>query len=584
MHEDSANLRNQLSAVQDLFISSLLHDDRSLVAFDQHWNTLVAWVTRGVQEGWLEQDVAQLAYNSATLIATYVDSLHICAETVEAMVFDVKDALARLTLSDAVAVVPSSKSISEKHVHADGERICPPSYIPAAYQWLMENIHNPYPTSHVKHDLASRSGLSTRQVHDWFKAARRSIGWVDFSRKHFQGSRSLAVEAAAQVLLEQGTSRQIPLEIEVDILSLKGTAECLYSAVGVSYSDNTRWSPFLPIPSNKGSSAGRIQTSSSPNTSLSALHAASALRTHESSHNTNNSRAFSLPSIRSHPRKRRLSDADTEEIRKKPRLLPGGPRRQAVSDPLPRTSEPGGLNMFWRDMFTPTVSSLLPDEADPGPISIIPIDPDTPASDEQIASLSSFYASLIPENGPTSTSPVVTPETMAPQSNIPLPPPAPVYPQTFNEILPFADLTLAMEPVDVSATNESLAQFLSSLTPENDLFDFSTCLSDNSSDTSSILTLSPPRTPTITPTSNLEPSDSTQCLNLPNIDPTSAMNFSFPTHQPEETFSILDEILRDKTTGKNSAAYSFPLTEVDPALGTIRFDPSYPIFPTLLTL
>jgi len=42
-------------------------------------------------------------------------------------------------------------------------------------QWLFENIQDPYPSNEVKEELAKKTGLTFKQVHNWFINARGRI-------------------------------------------------------------------------------------------------------------------------------------------------------------------------------------------------------------------------------------------------------------------------------------------------------------------------------------------------------------------------------------------------------------------------
>lgn len=215
MHQDLNVLRHQLVGSQDRFLSAFSAGDTALEDFDRYWNALTTKLTYGIQEGWVPDDVVELARRSATSIAAVADSLLAFQESAASAITHVGNALETLSLDESVHALPYHSS---------------PSYIPEAYEWLLDNVYNPYPTSDTKEFLACRSGLSTRNIHDWFKEIRRCIGWVDFCKKHFGGSRALAIEAATQVLLQQGPSCGISPEVEIDISVLQGRVECLYFA------------------------------------------------------------------------------------------------------------------------------------------------------------------------------------------------------------------------------------------------------------------------------------------------------------------------------------------------------------------
>jgi len=39
--------------------------------------------------------------------------------------------------------------------------------------WLLENIENPYPSQKVKEALSEQTGLTKRQIQNWFTNARK---------------------------------------------------------------------------------------------------------------------------------------------------------------------------------------------------------------------------------------------------------------------------------------------------------------------------------------------------------------------------------------------------------------------------
>ena len=73
-----------------------------------------------------------------------------------------------------------------------------PPYIRPAYTWLLNNLHNPYPSKETKTTIAEESGSSPKDVDNWFINVRRRIGWNKLRSKHFENKRSLIVDAATR--------------------------------------------------------------------------------------------------------------------------------------------------------------------------------------------------------------------------------------------------------------------------------------------------------------------------------------------------------------------------------------------------
>ncbi|KZT02449.1 uncharacterized protein LAESUDRAFT_752159 [Laetiporus sulphureus 93-53] len=71
-----------------------------------------------------------------------------------------------------------------------------PAFFVPAYQWLLDNLHNPYPSKEVKQWLARNSGVPIRSVDTWFINVRQRIGWTAVSQKFCHGRHADMLEAA----------------------------------------------------------------------------------------------------------------------------------------------------------------------------------------------------------------------------------------------------------------------------------------------------------------------------------------------------------------------------------------------------
>jgi hypothetical protein len=77
-----------------------------------------------------------------------------------------------------------------------------PPYIRPAYTWLLNNLHDPYPSKETKVTIAEESGSSPKDIDNWFINVRRRIGWNKLRSKHFENKRSLIVDAATRFFKE----------------------------------------------------------------------------------------------------------------------------------------------------------------------------------------------------------------------------------------------------------------------------------------------------------------------------------------------------------------------------------------------
>ena len=96
-----------------------------------------------------------------------------------------------------------------------------------AYRWLVQNIHNPYPTSTQLQIIGDESMTSVAQAVLWFQEARDLIGWTRLSDEFFTGSLNATIIAAKQVYLEH--DNPIPFNIAFAFSKVKASMETLFS-------------------------------------------------------------------------------------------------------------------------------------------------------------------------------------------------------------------------------------------------------------------------------------------------------------------------------------------------------------------
>ena len=70
-------------------------------------------------------------------------------------------------------------------------------HIKAAYDWLLENLNNPYPSVAVRKSIAQQSGSSRAHIDAWFTSARRRIGWNAFRHERFSNRKEMIAAATA---------------------------------------------------------------------------------------------------------------------------------------------------------------------------------------------------------------------------------------------------------------------------------------------------------------------------------------------------------------------------------------------------
>ncbi|THV07549.1 hypothetical protein K435DRAFT_260958 [Dendrothele bispora CBS 962.96] len=95
----------------------------------------------------------------------------------------------------SLSPVPFVTKISRKSLVPEPPN-SPTRYIKPAHDWLLDNLHNPYPTVSLRETLSADVGWSRKSLDNWFIDARKYIGW-NALRKKFKTRKAL-IEAATR--------------------------------------------------------------------------------------------------------------------------------------------------------------------------------------------------------------------------------------------------------------------------------------------------------------------------------------------------------------------------------------------------
>ena len=113
--------------------------------------------------------------------------------------------------------------------------------------WLLDNLHNPYPTVAVKYSMEESPELGNRTVNEWFARARRRIGWTRLLRDRFGGCRSAATDAAFRAFVRDDPRSPLDAELYAAFMAVRAHANLVYtpSSPGTA----PRWAPQYRSPS-----------------------------------------------------------------------------------------------------------------------------------------------------------------------------------------------------------------------------------------------------------------------------------------------------------------------------------------------
>lgn len=223
MHDD---IQNRLLCVEDELLSAISAGGSQLEAYDNMWATLLHDIQRASLHQELPKHTMTLAHSVASHVLTVAECFATFENKYRDLTLDLHGDLKQLVtgFSD---IHPETKAGSPVEDHNYSTHS---SFIGPAYRWLLDNLHNPYPSVKVKKSIAQAAGCSLSVVSAWFTSVRRRMGWTVICRDYFQNCRTDAVDAAYQALVKRDPNRKLsPCHIQA-FMEMKVNAECLYSS------------------------------------------------------------------------------------------------------------------------------------------------------------------------------------------------------------------------------------------------------------------------------------------------------------------------------------------------------------------
>ena len=221
------------------FFCAFAAGDHAMEGFSRSWSILTRDFQSALLTTVLETKLLEVAHAVSSTIANFgygMEDIRVHSETSTELVIDELT----LVLSDMSL---NDRSICRFNCDPDNPLLCHwpclpdssprssrryrlPPYIPSAFSWLLDNIHNPYPSNIVKKSLAQVAHSTPRRIGDWFKDMRQYIGWGAVCNSHFGGSRAAMVRAARRALVHDGVVG--PVHNEGVLISIRDTVESLY--------------------------------------------------------------------------------------------------------------------------------------------------------------------------------------------------------------------------------------------------------------------------------------------------------------------------------------------------------------------
>jgi len=240
------SIRQRFLQAEKDFLLAARSDDQLLTDFAERWQALGSdWEsclheadhdTRRLVDG-IVAKVEELA-GDFYLFESHTRSLK------DDLLNDLEDVFASLTLEENTA--------AQLDLVSSIVTVAPPSpterdaISPA--QWLLHNLHNPYPPPHVR--LSEDQTTGSKHIKDWFSKARQRIGWTRLLRDRFAGCRSLATDAAFRAFVRDDPDNPLDDDLKTAFLAIKYHTELVYgSGAVIPQPSSKRLRSISPTPS-----------------------------------------------------------------------------------------------------------------------------------------------------------------------------------------------------------------------------------------------------------------------------------------------------------------------------------------------
>nr|AGS09222.1 b1 homeodomain mating type protein [Heterobasidion occidentale] len=202
-------LYHRLEQAQSAILSSAAGGSSALLDFQKSWRELTNDLDREVRLHRVDDAVITMAQSTASIVSTLASSflsLDSCANDLFTKLSkDLEDTLDNSRLPSSTDLTPTE----------------------AVHSWLLENIHNPYPSASVKKDLAASCGTPVEYIASLFNDTRERIGWTTLARHRFEGKRSPIIDAACRALVTPDPTRPLPLDLKNAFTIVKKNIETL---------------------------------------------------------------------------------------------------------------------------------------------------------------------------------------------------------------------------------------------------------------------------------------------------------------------------------------------------------------------
>ena len=234
---------------EDDFLLALRSDQKHLSDFAERWQALWSDWESCLHEA--DHDTRELISEVAGRIEELAsDSYPFESRTLsleDSLLSSLEDVFASLTLEENTVAqlvpVPFPTSVITTS-STERDTISPA-------QWLLHNLHNPYPPPHVR--FSKGRNANCKRIKDWFSKARQRIGWTRLLRDRFAGCRSITTDAAFRAFVRDDSANPLDGDLRTAFLAIQSHAQLVYGdrAVSPQRSRSTSPTPSLTLSSSE---------------------------------------------------------------------------------------------------------------------------------------------------------------------------------------------------------------------------------------------------------------------------------------------------------------------------------------------
>ncbi|KAF5385402.1 hypothetical protein D9615_001304 [Tricholomella constricta] len=228
------SIDERLSLAEENFLLAAAEGGPSLEVFHDNWLALLQDIDHAIRTASIKDETLAQADAVSSGIAVFTEQIMDFNSSADAVKHDLEDVFAQFDINDSARVESPARAISED---LPGHPELPtvtlhsshPSYIEPAYQWLLNNLHNPYPSRAIRIDIAREVGSDAKCIDSWFIDVRKRIGWNALRRQYFSNKRVDIVDAAMRFFVQEDERRPLDPLVESEFAGIKKSAKDLYA-------------------------------------------------------------------------------------------------------------------------------------------------------------------------------------------------------------------------------------------------------------------------------------------------------------------------------------------------------------------